>query len=72
MTALLDNTGSRWGQLYLVYNASGQAYTCTPDGEDWQCLVDGETTFGWQQPQTAPTFTAAPGTALILGKPSQL
>ena len=72
VTALLDNTGSRWGQLYLVYNASGQAYTCTPDGEDWQCLADGETTFGWQQPQTAPTFTAAPGTALILGKPSQL
>lgn len=72
VTALLDNTGGRWGQLYLVYNASGQAYTCTPDGEDWQCLADGKTTFGWQQSQTAPTFTAAPGTALILGKPSQL
>ena len=47
-------------------------YLYTGGGEDWQCLADGETTFGWQQPQTAPTFTAAPGTALILGKPSQL
>lgn len=69
VTALLDNTGCRWGRLYLVYNASGRAYSCTPDGGDWQCLADGESSFGWQRPATARTFTAAPGTALILGKP---
>ena len=70
VTLLVDNAGSRWRQLYLVYNASGRAHAMTPDGEDWEVLADGENSFGWQNPRKDKSFTVQPGTALILGKAS--
>lgn len=68
VTALLDNTGGVWARLFVVYNASGRACTLTPDGGEWAVLADGESSFRWQAPATGRTFTAEPGTALILGK----
>ena len=72
VTLWVDNAGSRWGELYLVYNASGRAHTIDPDGEDWEVLADGESSFVWQNPRRGRSFWVQPGTALILGKPSQI
>ena len=71
ITVLVDNAGSRWEKLYLVYNASGRAHTLTPDGAEWEVLADGESSFGWQNPCRGQSFTVQPGTALILGRSSK-
>lgn len=67
LTVLLDNTGGRWEQLYLVYNASSRAYPLPLEGR-WTLLADGGSSFLWRSPCEAESFVVQPGTSMILGR----
>ncbi len=67
---LLDNSGnSPWHTLALIYNASLETVSVyLPEGT-WEVLVDGESSFLWQNPGTVEHVVAVPPvSALILGQ----
>lgn len=67
--AHLENDGSQWSELLLLFNVTdGEKTLHLPAGE-WQVLADGESSFRWkQQDFLIKTATLPPVSALILGK----
>ena len=67
---MVDNgTDSRYPQLLLCYNASGEDVPLNLPKGDWAILADRENSFLWEAPVTISASTAIPAMgALILGR----
>ena len=70
VAACMDNRGdnAKWEQIVMVFNCSDETVSCyAPEGK-WQILVDGESSFRWEEALLAgEMLTVEAGTALILG-----
>lgn len=57
-----------WDTLYIIYNASEEEVeTALPKGE-WEVLLNEEDSFSWKKQKKAEKATAAPLSALVLGR----
>ena len=68
---LLDNRGedSKWEQVLLCFNCSGETVKVDLPSGKWQVLADGDDSFLWKQQIMAEnTGMIPPMSALILGK----
>lgn len=65
----LDNGGGKWSRLLMIFNCADSPCSAQlPDGQ-WQCLVDGESSFRWQEDVFyTGSCTVIPRSVLILGK----
>ena len=64
----LDNAGSVWRRLMIVYNASGDTVSVPLKGSGWELLADGDSSFLWQAPRPVAGAAAVPMSALVLGR----
>lgn len=66
---LLDNDGSLWKRLFMVYSANPETVSLAlPQGE-WEVLVDAGSSFIWREPRVVTgTVDLEPVSALILGQ----
>ncbi len=67
--ASMDNRGgdSPWDQLLFVFNCGDESMEYTVPQRTWQVLVDGESSFRWQEEQMGERFTVPGQSAMILG-----
>ena len=57
-----------WDTLYIIYNATEEEVeTALPKGE-WEVLLNEEDSFSWKKQKKAEKATAAPLSALVLGR----
>ena len=57
-----------WDTLYIIYNATEEEVeTALPKGE-WEVLLNEEDSFAWKKQKKAEKATAAPLSALVLGR----
>ena len=57
-----------WDTLYIIYNATEEEVeTALPKGE-WEVLLTKEDSFAWKKQKKAEKATAAPMSALVLGR----
>ena len=68
----LDNNGSKWEQVLMVFCCGEESQQLTlPEGK-WQVLVDGDSSFQWKlRIGVSGSCTVPPKSALILGKLSK-
>lgn len=66
---LLDNAGSLWKRLFLVYSANPETVSLALPRGEWEVLVDASSSFIWREPRVVTdTVDLEPVSALILGQ----
>ena len=67
---LMDNgRNSRYPELLMIFNASGEANKANLPRGKWAVLADGDSSLLWENPQVISDIAELPaGTALYLGR----